>query len=63
MSDKPTNSNLKRLDAMGEEDIDYSEIPELDAGFFQKARVVASPGMKQLIIRGDDGEAGADLKS
>ena len=39
---------------MGDEDIDYSDIPELDAGFFQKARVVVPPGKKQLTIRLDE---------
>lgn len=46
MSEETTRSDLDRLDAMSDEDIDYSEIPELDAGFFQKARVVAPPWKK-----------------
>jgi len=46
MSEDTTKSDLDRLDEMSDEDIDYSEIPELDTGFFQKARVVAPPGGK-----------------
>lgn len=53
MSETTSKSDLKRLDAMGEEDIDYADIPELDAGFFQKARVAVPPGKKQLTIRLD----------
>ena len=36
-------SDLKRVDALRDEDIDYSDIPELDADFFRKARVVVPP--------------------
>jgi hypothetical protein len=36
---KKIHSDLKRLDAMKDEDIDYSEIPELDESFFEKATV------------------------
>ena len=53
MSKKTIKSDLKRLDAMKDEDIDYSEIPELDEAFFRDARVVVSPGKKQLTIRVD----------
>ena len=54
MSKKPIESDLKRLDAMRDEDIDYSDIPELDEAFFRDARVVVPPGKKQLTIRLDD---------
>lgn len=53
MNKDTSKSDLKRLDAMGDEDIDYAEIPELDAGFFRDARVVVPPGKKQLTIRLD----------
>ena len=54
MSKKSTiKSDLKRIDALRDEDIDYSDIPALDEGFFEKARVVAPPGKKQLTIRLD----------
>ena len=38
---------------MGDESIDYTDIPELDEDFFRKARVVVPPGKKQLTIRLD----------
>jgi len=38
---------------MKDEDIDYSEIPELDEAFFRDARVVVPPAKKQLTIRVD----------
>jgi uncharacterized protein (DUF4415 family) len=44
---------LKRVDALRDEDIDYSDIPELDAEFFRKARVVVPPRKQQLTIRLD----------
>lgn len=46
-------SDLERLDAMQDEDIDYSDIPELDENFFKTARVVVPPRKKQLTIRLD----------
>ena len=54
MSKKSTiKSDLKRIDALRDEDIDYSDIPALDEGFFEKARMVVPPGKKQLTIRLD----------
>ena len=53
VSKKPTKSDLKRLDAMKDEDIDYSDIPEVDAAFFESARVVVPPGKKQVTVRLD----------
>ena len=54
MSKKSTiKSNLKRIDALRDEDIDYSDIPALDKGFFEKAQMVVPPGKKQLTIRLD----------
>ena len=46
-------SDLKRVDALRDQDIDYSDIPELDAGFFREARVVLPPRKQQLTIRLD----------
>lgn len=46
-------SDLKRIDRMTDEDIDYSDIPEVDASFFSTARVVVPPGKKQVTIRLD----------
>ena len=53
MSKKPIKSDLKRIDAQSDQDIDYSDIPELDEDFFKKARVVVPPGKKQLTLRLD----------
>ncbi len=54
MSEKLTiKSDLKRIEAMRDEEIDYSDIPALDEGFFKEARVVVPPGKKQLTIRLD----------
>ncbi len=54
MSKKSTiKSNLKRIDALRDEDIDYSDIPALDENFFENARMVVPPGKKQLTIRLD----------
>jgi uncharacterized protein (DUF4415 family) len=46
-------SDLKRIDRMTDDDIDYSDIPEVDASFFATARVVVPPGKKQVTIRLD----------
>ncbi len=54
MSEKLTiKSDLKRIEAMRDEEIDYSDIPAIDEGFFKEARVVVPPGKKQLTIRLD----------
>ena len=44
MSKKTIKSDLKRLDAMKDEDIDYSEIPELDEEFLREVEMKVSPG-------------------
>lgn len=38
---------------MLDEDIDYSDIPELDDDFFKNAKVVISPGKKPVALRLD----------
>jgi uncharacterized protein (DUF4415 family) len=53
VSKKPIKSDLKRIDAMRDEDIDYSDIPPLDDKFFEQAQVVVPPGKKQLTLRLD----------
>ena len=53
MSKKSIKSDLKRIDAQSDQDIDYSDIPELDEDFFKKARVVFPPRKKQLTLRLD----------
>lgn len=37
MNKKTTKSDLVRLDALRDEDIDYSDSPELDDSFFEKS--------------------------
>ena len=54
MSRKSTKSDLARLDALRDEDIDYSDIPELDESFFEKEAVQWPPHKKQLTIRLDE---------
>ena len=59
MKKKTIKSDLKRLDAMSDSNIDYSDIPALDGAFFRDARVVVPPGKKQLTVRPDaDGQQG-----
>ena len=53
MKKKLAKSDLKRLDEMSDANIDYSDIPALDAAFFRDARVVVPPGKKQLTVRLD----------
>ncbi len=53
MSEQRTKSDLRRIDRMKDDDIDYSDIPELDADFFATARVVVPPGKKQVTVRLD----------
>ena len=53
MNKRPTRSDLKRIDAQRDADIDYSDIPALDEAFFRDARVVVPPGKKQLTVRLD----------
>jgi uncharacterized protein (DUF4415 family) len=44
----------KRLAAMRDEDIDYSDIPETDEGFWKDARIVSPPGKERITIRLDE---------
>lgn len=52
MNAKPMNRNSKtdwaRVDAMTDEDIDTSDIPALDKGFFKRARLVM-PGERLAV--------------
>jgi uncharacterized protein (DUF4415 family) len=45
-------SDLKRLDAMTDEDIDYSDIPETDEEFWKDAEVFIG-GKKAISLRVD----------
>ena len=49
-----SQTDWERLDALKDEDIDYSDIPELDEHFWANARVVMPPGKKQLTLRIDE---------
>lgn len=53
MSNEPIKSDLKRIDRLSDDDIDYSDIPEVSAAFFETARVVVPPGKKQVTVRLD----------
>ena len=55
MSKKPTKSDLKRLDAMKDEKIDYSEIPAFDEdeAFLREVEMKVSPGKKPVSLRLD----------
>ena len=44
----------KEIAALSDEDIDFSDIPELNNDFFEKATVSWSPTKKQLTIRWDE---------
>jgi uncharacterized protein (DUF4415 family) len=45
---------LSRLDKLTDRQIDYSDIPPLDEGFFTKATAPWPPAKKQLTIRLDE---------
>ena len=47
-------SDLKKLDAMSDEDIDYSEIPEFDDEFLRTVDMKISPGKKPIALRLDE---------
>jgi uncharacterized protein (DUF4415 family) len=50
----PIKSDLKRLDRMTDQEIDYSDIPPFDDTFFKKATMVAwPPGKRQVTVRLD----------
>ena len=50
---KSIKSDLKRLDKMTDEDIDYSEIPEFDEEFLRTVEMKVSPGKKPIALRLD----------
>ena len=50
---KSIKSDLKRLDKMTDEDIDYSEIPEFDEEFLRTVEMNVSPGKKPIALRLD----------
>jgi hypothetical protein len=48
VSEKSTKSDLTRLDALRDEDIDYSDSPELDESFFERATAQWPPHKKAV---------------
>ena len=54
MSKNTIKSDLKRIDKLSDEDIDYSDIPELDDDFFKNAPVVVTPGKTPISVRIDN---------
>jgi uncharacterized protein (DUF4415 family) len=50
---KKFHSDLQRLRQMKDEEIDYSEIPELDEDFFERAVIVLPKPKASICIRLD----------
>lgn len=50
---KKYHSDVQRLRNMKDEEIDYSDIPELDAAFFEKAVIVLPKPKASVSIRLD----------
>ena len=53
MSKKSIKSDLKRLDAMSDKDIDYSDIPEFDETFLRSVEMKITPEKKPISLRVD----------
>lgn len=53
VKDKPIKSDLKKVDATKDEDIDYTDIPEFDADFLRDVQMTVSPGKKSIALRVD----------
>lgn len=53
MNKKSIKSDLKRLDAMQDKDIDYSEIPEFDEAFLRSVEMKITPEKKPISLRVD----------
>lgn len=53
VSKKPTKSDLKRLDKMSDNDIDYSDIPEFDEEFLRTVEAKITPEKKPIALRLD----------
>jgi uncharacterized protein (DUF4415 family) len=49
-----SKSDLKRLDAMTDGDIDYSDIPATDEIFWKNAKVIMPKHKRQITLRIDD---------
>ena len=53
MNKKSIKSDLKRLDAMSDKDIDYSDIPEFDEEFLRTVEMKITPEKKAISLRLD----------
>lgn len=53
MNKKSIKSDLKRLDAMHDEDIDYADIPEFDEAFLRSVKMKITPEKKPISLRVD----------
>ncbi|GJL56686.1 MAG: hypothetical protein NPIRA02_38180 [Nitrospirales bacterium] len=53
VSKKPIKSNLKKLDALMDDEINYDEIPQFDEAFLKSVEMKFSPGKKQIALRLD----------
>lgn len=50
---KSSKTDWERIDALSDEDIDYSDIPELDETFWKKAKLVVPKKKERLSMRID----------
>ncbi|ARU59613.1 hypothetical protein A4U49_00010 (plasmid) [Acidithiobacillus ferrivorans] len=48
-----SQTDWNRLDALGDDDIDYSDVPELSADFWKEAKVLDQGAKKPITIRVD----------
>jgi uncharacterized protein (DUF4415 family) len=53
LTEAKDKTDWKKLAAMSDEHIDYTDIPQLDEDFFKKATLKWPPAKKQLTIRVD----------
>ncbi len=53
MNKKSIKSDLKRLDAINDKDINYSDIPEFDEEFLRTVDIVIKPEKKPVALRLD----------
>jgi len=50
---KKGKTDWKRIDAMSDNDIDYSDIPPLDEDFWKHAKLVSPPGKERISLHLD----------
>ena len=54
MKKRSIKSDLKKVDAIEDKNIDYSEIPEVDEAFLRTVEVKVSPAKKPIALRLDE---------